>query len=607
MKAPRLLVPTLAGALPALLVGVTLLAVAACPLGTPPARARDRAEPEPPTPAWFEDVTAASGVKWTCRNGEDTAPDNLTILESLGGGIALLDHDGDGLLDVFIPGGGTFQCKGKKDIVGNACKLYRNRGNGKFVDVTARAGLDRLAGGKPWFYSHAGAVGDYNRDGWPDLLVTGWRQVALFKNVPVDPRDPKKGRQFVDVTARSGLDKDILWATSAAWADLDGDGWSDLYVCQYVDWSWKKHPACTYDGKTPDICPPKQFKGLKHKVFRNNRDGTFTDQSESAGLAKGGPDASKGLGVIIVDVNGDRKPDVYVANDTVDNFLYINESRPGQIRFKEVGLASGTARDDRGQSTGSMGLGAGDYDRSGKPSLWVSTFENEGPSLYKNECRPGRLYFNFHTREAGIETAGKTTVGWGTSFVDFDRDGREDLFVANGHVLRFPTGKGVTRKQKPVLLRNIGRGKFKAISGQVGSYGQTDHLARGVGFGDLDNDGRVDMVISHLNEPVAVLRNVAGPGRHWLGVHLVGKGHACTVGARLQLKLGGETLTRFEMSGGSYASSNDPRHVFGLGTETKVGTLTITWPDGKQQVFKGLAIDRYHRITQGNDRAEVLK
>jgi hypothetical protein len=608
MKARRLKRSVLVGLLPATLLAVVLLAVAACRKNGTGSQVGQN-DPEPPGPAWFEEITATSGVKWTYYNGEHTAPKNLTILESLGGGIALLDYDGDGLLDIFIPGGGLFEGKGKekRDIVGWPCKLYRNRGNNKFEDVTAKAGLDKLAGGKPWFYTHAGAVGDFNRDGWPDLLVTGWRQVALFKNVPVDPNDPKKGRKFVDVTAGSGLDKGIDWGTSAAWADLDGDGWPDLYLCQYADWSWKKHPACTYDGKTPDVCPPKQFHGLKHKVFRNNKNGTFTDQSESAGLLPGGPDASKGLGVIIVDVNDDRKPDVYVANDTVDNFLYINESRPGQIRFKEVGLASGTARDDHGQANGSMGVGAGDYDRSGRPSIWVANYENELHALYKNECRPGLVFFNFQTQAAGIAAIGQIYVGWGTSFVDFDLDGWEDLFVANGHAIRFPKAKGVTRKQKPVLLRNMGNGKFKAISKQVGSYGETEHLARGVGFGDLDNDGRVDMVINHTNEPVSILRNVAGKGHHWLGVRLVGKDHACTVGAKLQLKLGGETLTRFETSGGSYCSSNDPRHVFGLGTETKAGALTITWPDGKQQVFKDLAVDRYHRITQDKDRAEVMK
>ena len=586
----------------ALLVGLLLIGAGCRAKPTTPPAA-DKVTDEPPGPDWFEDVTAASGVKWTYRNGEDTA-NHLSILESLGGGVALFDYDGDGLIDIFIPVGGTFAGKDKKEIIGWPCKLYRNLGKGKFEDVTAKVGLDKLAGGKAWFYSHAGAVGDFDRDGWPDLLVTGWRQVALFRNVPVDPKDPKKGRRFEDVTKKAGLDKGITWATSAAFADLDGDGYPDLYMCQYVDWSWEKNPPCTYDGKTPDVCPPKNFSGLTHKVFRNNRDGTFTDQSGSAGLRPGGPEASKGLGVIIVDVNGDGKPDVYVANDTVDKFLYLNESKAGQILFKEIGMASGTARDDKGSPNGSMGLAAGDYDRGGKPSLWVTNYEHELHGLYKNDCKKGQTYFSFQTQMAGIAAIGQNWVGWGTGFADFDLDGWEDIFVANGHAIRFPSSPGITRKQKPVLLRNSG-GKFKAISAQVGAYARTMHLARGVGFGDLDNDGRVDLVVSHINEPVSILHTVAGKDHHWLGIQLVGKDHACTVGTRLVLEVGGTRRSRFGTSGGSYASSGDPRHVFGLGKETKVGKLTITWPDGSKQTFTGLAVDRYHRITQG--KAEALK
>src|SRR5262249_52225424 len=196
-------------------------------------------------PPVFEDVTAASGVDFTYRNGEDTA-DHLSILESLGGGVALIDYDGDGLLDIFLPGGGGFGGKDKNEIMGFPCKLYRNLGKGKFEDVTKQVGLDKLAGGKPWFYTHGAAVADYDRDGWPDLLVTGWGGVALFRNVPVDPKDPKKGRRFEDTTAKAGLDKGIIWATSAAFADLDGDGYPDLYICQYVNWSFANNPPCTY-------------------------------------------------------------------------------------------------------------------------------------------------------------------------------------------------------------------------------------------------------------------------------------------------------------------------------------------------------------------------
>ena len=557
-------------------------------------------------PPLFEDITATTGIRHTYQNGEDPAehPKHLSILESLGGGAGLIDFDGDGLLDVFLPGGGEFTGADGKEIVGRPCKLYRNLGGGKFEDVTAAAGLDKLAGGRPWFYSHGVAVDDYDRDGWPDLLVTGWGAVALLHNVPVDPADPKKGRRFEDVTAKAGLDKGITWATSAAWADFDGDGYPDLYVCQYVDWSWANNPQCTYDGKTPDVCPPKNFSGLPHKLFRNNGRGTFVDVSREAGIGPGGPGRSKGLGVLVVDVDGDGKPDIYVANDTVDNFLYLNQSTPGKLRFAEVGLLSGTARDDRGTPNGSMGLDAGDPERTGKPNIWVTNYENELHALYRNDCTPGRPFFHFRTAAAGIAAIGQKYVGWGTGFVDADRDGWEDLFVANGHAIRFPTGKESSRKQRPVLLMNQGAGKFRAASERVGAYAGTPHLARGVAFGDLDNDGRTDLVICHANEPVSVLRGIGGEGNHWLGVRLIGKDHACVVGTRATFAGGEMRLTRFAKGGGSYASSGDRRLLFGLGQQT-AGRLTVRWPDGTEQEFEGLAVDRYYRVTQGAARAEA--
>jgi hypothetical protein len=559
-------------------------------------------------PPLFKDVTADSGLHAAYRNGEEAG--HLAILESLGGGVALLDFDGDGLLDVFVPGGGFYGSTAeqfRKDRVrptinGHPGKLFRNLGNFRFKDVT-REVMPEFN----WFYSHGCAVGDYDRDGWPDLLVTGWGRVALFHNEPVDPKDPAKGRKFVDVTDKAGL-KGITWASSAAFADYDGDGYPDLYVCQYADWSFANHPTCSYDGKTADVCPPKQFSGLQHKLFRNNADGTFTDVTEEAGLAKGGREVSKGLGVLAVDVNGDGKPDIYVANDTVDKFLYVNHSTPGKFRFTEEGFRSGAARDPRGQVNGSMGLAAGDYDGSGVPSLWVTNYEKELHALYRNESKGDKVLFTFQTEAAGIAAIGQKYVGWGTGFLDVDHHGWEDLFVANGHAIRYPMEAGVTRAQKPVLLRNEG-GKFKNITRQGGDYFRAAHVSRGVALGDLDNDGRTDLVISNINEPVAVLRNVADAGNHWLGVQLVGKYHADVVGARVVLEVDGGKQTRFAVGGGSYASACDTRHVFGLGKAGKVGRLTVTWPasaDMHSQTFDGLDIDRYYRITQGKAEAEPL-
>jgi hypothetical protein len=586
----------------ALLAGL-LLAVSAC--NSRPGMTT-AVEPTPAAlagPTLFEDITDKSGVKFAYRNGEDSA-NHLAILESLGGGVALIDYDGDGLLDIFLPGGGYYTGKDKKEIAGSPCKLYRNLGGGKFQDVTKEVGLDKLAGGAEWFYTHGAAVADYDRDGWPDLLVTGWGRVALFRNVAVDTADPKKGRRFEDVTKEAGLDKGITWTTSAAWGDLDGDGYPDLYICQYVDWSWNNHPKCDYDGKTPDVCPPKRFNGLPHKVFRNTGKGTFVDVSVEARLHPGGGQDSKGLGVLMIDVNGDGKPDIYVANDEVNKFLYINRSTPGKILFEEQGVPSGCALDEQGKANGSMGIDAGDYDGSGKPALWVTNYEDEQHGLYRNDVngKAGVIAFNFQTPATGLTAMGQKFVGWGTAFIDVDLDGWESLFIANGHAIRYPHKPGVTRKQRPVLMRNVG-GKFKDISEQIGSYHDSDHLSRGVGFGDLDNDGRVDIVVCHTNDPVSILRGIGGKGRHWLGIQLEGKDHADVVGAKVQLEVGKRTLTRFAKGGGSYLSSGDRRQVFGLGEETKPGRLTVTWPDGMKQQFDGLQSDRYHCIVQGEAKA----
>jgi RNA polymerase sigma factor (sigma-70 family) len=549
----------------------------------PPAPPAPKEEP----PSFFRDMTPKSGVDFIYRNGEEA--NQYTMLESIGGGVALLDFDGDGLLDVFITGGGHFAGDDKKQIKGHPCKLYKNLGNWKFADVTREVGLDRIA-----FYTHGVAVADYDRDGWPDLLVTGYGQVALFHN----ESDGKGGRRFVDVTKKAGLTED-LWSTSAAWADFDSDGYPDLYICHYLDWSFENHPTCSYDGKTRDICPPKQFNAQPHKVYRNNADGTFTDVSKEAGLRTDG----KGLGVVVVDVNDDGKPDVFVANDTEDHFLYLNQSTPGKIRFDEIGLNAGVARDDRGTPTGSRGVAVADYDNSGRPALLVTGYEGEILSLYRNEGKDDKRVFRYVSHAAGLARVGQNTVGWGVGFFDLDNDGRLDLFIANGHVLRHPTGKAKVA-QPPLLLRNEG-GKFTDVTGQGGPYFQKDHRGRGVAFGDLDNDGRIDLVISHLNEPVVLLRNEAKTANHWLGVELQGKKHRDVTGAKLTVEVEGlPPQTHFAVGGGSFASAGDARHVFGLGKAKRTGKLTVQWPGGKEQTWEGLEVDRYWRLVEEEKDAQ---
>jgi hypothetical protein len=585
------------------LVGSLLLAVSLCALLTcrpdswvEPSTRQAYRTPDLPPLAIFQDMTTVSQVRFTYRNGEEA--NHHTLLESIGGGVALLDYDGDGLLDLFVTGGGYFDGPDRKQIKGYPCKLYRNLGNWKFQDVTAQVGLDRVR-----FYSHGCAVADYDCDGWPDLLITGYGGLALFRNVD----DGRGGRKFVEVTEPAGL-QNPLWNTSAAWADLDGDGYPDLYVCRYLDWSWQTHRTCPGDDPTipREICPPQQFRGLPHALYRNNRDGTFTEVGQAAGLAQGVAVAAKGLGVVIVDVDDDGRPDIYAVNDTTHNLLYLNRSQPGQFRFEEIGLESGVAMGNRGQPDGSMGVDAADYDGSGRPSLWVTTFEDERPALYRNQCRPNQRLFQYVTWETDIARVGPGFVGFGTGFIDLDNDGWEDLVIANGHVRRHPTRCAL--RQAPLLLRNLSNERFLNVTAQGGGYFQQPHRGRGLAIGDLDNDGRPDLVISHLNEPVTLLRNQPqggqAPANHWLGIELIGRNHREITGAKVTLEVGGRRLTRFAKGGGSYLSSGDRRLLFGLGPDVQVGRLTVSWPWGKEQHWNGLKCDRYWMLVEGNRQAQ---
>lgn len=569
---------------------LALLLVGGCSNPPAPPAAKAAAQQGPP---FFDEVATSCGIDHTYRDGQEAGL--YAILESLGGGVGLIDFDGDGLLDVFLPGGGSLD---ETTISGLPGKLYRNLGEWKFEDVTAGVMPEQAI-----FYTHGCAVADYDCDGWPDLLVTGWGRVALYHNEPADAADPAKGRRLVDGADAAGLTP-ITWGTSAAWADFDGDGYPDLYLCQYVDWSLTNNPRCRgySSGVERDVCPPGEFTGLPHLLFRNNADGTFTEVGKEAGLRvlgvtdeKGNQvGMGKGLGVVAADFNDDGRPDIYVGNDTVDNFLYMNR---GEFQFEEIGLLSGVARDDRGMANGSMGIAVADFNRTGRPSIFVTNYENEMHALYRNL---GREAFHHSTSGAGIAALGQKFVGFGTSFVDLDHHGWQDLIIANGHVIRHPVN--TTLEQLPVLLRNTGGDRFQDIRQRGGDYFATKHIARGLATGDLDNDGRLDVVVCHVNQPAAVLRNVSDTtGNHWIGFSLSGGTNRDLTGTKVVVDAGGTHFARFVVGGGSYLSAHDPRIVIGLGRTDRISKVSIHWSHGAVEDWEGrhLATDQYWRISAG--------
>jgi hypothetical protein len=577
-------------------IGLVLAARASLRDGTSPPEPSPETFPAgarnaPPGPPWYEDVTARSGLRFTHRNGEEA--NEYTILESLGGGVALIDYDGDGRLDIFVTGGGYFAGNGKKELKGHPCKLYRNLGGFRFEDVTEKVGLDRV----DWWYTHGAAVADYDRDGEPDLLVTGYGRIALFRN----ERDGQGGRRFVDVSEKVGL-RDGSWATSAGWADIDGDGYPEIYVCHYCDWSLANNPPCS--GQKPevqrDVCPPQKFKPLIHSLFRNEAGKKFRDTALEHGFEATGC----GLGVVLLDINDDGRPDVYVGNDASNNFLFFN--RGGKLQ--EKGLLAGAAVNDEGKYDGSMGVDAGDFEGTGRPALWVTNFQGDLHALYRNL---GRERFQHISKAAGFAAFGQHLVGFGTGFVDADNDGWEDIAIAHGHVIRHPV-LGSTVEQLPMLLRNVdfeGRRFYRNLGPSAGPYFDTPVVGRGLAIGDLDNDGWPDLVVSHTNSPVAVLQNVVKNHMpaSWIGVSLEGRNHRDLVGSTVIIETASRKLTRFVKGGGSYLSANDPRLLFGLGKNDEPRKVTVKWSWCETQTWSGLEPGAYWQLQEGSQSARKIE
>ena len=530
------------------------------------------------TVALFHDRASESGINFSYRNGQEAG--YYSIVESLGGGVGLLDWDRDGDLDLFLPGGGRF---GKDDTIsGRPSGVFLNRGDWQFLDSAQQAGIS----GESTLFSHGAAVGDFDADGFPDVLVTGYGGVVLWRNLG--------DGTFENATVVSGLSDD-RWSSSAAWGDLNGDGHLDLYVAHYVNWSFQNNPYCpSKETGKQDICPPRQFQPLPDTLYLSNGDGSFQDHSVASGLVQQGP-SGKGLGVMMCDIDLDGDLDIYVCNDTVPNFLYRNDGGGG---LEEVAMQSGAAVSETGVPEGSMGVDLGDYNLDGRLDLWVTNYERESIALYRND---GHGMFRHVSHIAGLTTVGGLFVGWGTSFLDFDLDGDEDVFVSNGHVIRHPSEAPL--RQLPLLFENRQGRRFANVAPGAGRYLASPHMGRGVARGDLDNDGDVDLVVCHTNEPVAVLENRTDRrGHHWLGVRLIGVGVSTArdaAGAIVTVRVAGmPDQTRQIKSGTSYASSNAPRLTFGLGEATSVEGITIHWPGGATQELGPSVGDRVLVIQQ---------
>jgi enediyne biosynthesis protein E4 len=520
----------------------------------------------------FQNVAASAGLTSSFPNGGDKA--KQFILETTGSGAAFVDYDNDGLPDIFVVSG-----------EGGLSRLYHNDGKGRFTDVTVKAGL---AGASGWGQGVCAA--DYDNDGYADLFVTYWGQNRLYHNAG--------GRRFEDVTARAGLKQGrVRYNTGCAFLDYDNDGHADLFVANYLKFDPKTTPQpggnsyCWYRG-LPVVCGPRGLPFDRNILYRNNGDGTFTDVSDASGIS--GPAGNYSLGVVTGDFNHDGHADIYVACDQTPSLLYINQ---GNGKFTEEALLRGVAFDENGKAMSGMGVAAADYDGDGWPDIFRTNFSDERETLYRNR---GRGEFDDATASAGM-ARNTRFVGWGCGFFDFDNDGWKDLLLVNGHV--FPEverlGIDIHYKDRAILYRNLGDGKFADLSDSAGPGVLAPHSARGAAFGDYDNDGFIEVLINNQNEPPSLLRHGSRRPNHWILLKLVGtRSNRSALGAKVGLTAAGHTQTDEVRAGGSYLSQNDLRLHFGLGPAERVDRIEIEWPSGARQTLSGVAADRVVTIEE---------
>jgi hypothetical protein len=530
---------------------------------------------------FVEIPASSSGISWVHDNAMSP---NHYLPETLGPGCAFLDFDNDGWMDIFLVNSGPCDFWKPARPVRNA--LYKNNRNGTFTDVTEHAGLSGAS------FGMGVAVGDYDNDGWPDVFVTAYGKSTLYQN--------NHDGTFRDVTDKAGL-ATPGWTTSAVWFDYDNDGKLDLFVCSFVDYSGEHKFECG-DNKIGKkyYCIPRVFKPTANFLHHNNGDGTFTEVSKGTDIAKA---LGKGLGVVATDVNNDGRLDLFVANDTVQNFLFLNRGPgpDGQWKWDEVALQSGVGFSENGQPRSGMGVDAADLNGDGWQDLFVANVDHEMFSLYENN--KDETFVDLASAN-GVARATRLLSGWGLKYFDYDNDGALDLMLANGHPDDMIDSYSMqVRYKEPILLfHQGGDGKLHDVSDQAGPVFQKPFPARGLAVGDYDNDGALDVLVANNGGAPLLLKNNAAAGNNWLGLKL--EGEHCNrdaIGTKILWTAGGKKRSRLKNSGGSYLSSHDPRVVLGIGSAAKIDELEIHWPAPSKQVDKltDVPINRYVRVVEG--------
>jgi enediyne biosynthesis protein E4 len=537
-------------------------------------------------PVVFMDVAHQAGLdKFHHRSG---SYEKNTILETPGSGVAFLDYDNDGWMDIFLLNGSTFKALKGQEPAPRAM-LFHNNHDGTFTDVTEKAGLAN----ERWGFGVA--IGDYDNDGWPDIYVANYGKNRLYHN--------NHDGTFTDVAERAGV---VLggWSTGPTWGDYDHDGLLDLFVPGYVEFDADNPPIAGKNGIPASMCQfrgvnvmcgPRGLPGESDHLFHNNGDGTFTDVSIKAGVSD--PKKYYGFASAFVDIDDDGWVDLIVANDSVPKYLYRNKH---DGTFEDISYISGFALNDSGREQAAMGIGVGDYNRDGKVDLVITNFSDDYNTLYRND---GDTSFSDVSFQAGLAEATIPFLGWGTGFLDFDNDGLLDIFFANGHVYPGVDKQdfGTTWAQRPLLFRNINGKKFEEVQARTGSGLAVVVSARGAAFGDLFNDGHVDVVMNNIDATPTLLRDVVKNENHWIEFKLTGTGKSPrdAIGAKLFVTAGGFRQRADVFSGGSYGSSSDPRPHFGLGQASKIEKIEIRWPDGKREEINVPSVDRIFSIVEG--------